>query len=164
MTDLSAYERLGDPDEHRELTKAEHRSQAQLERICAHAKVVADDFPPLTDEQIVKVRLILSEPTHPTTLMRWRLRLYCGHITERTAHASYLTSQQAFGLGTDCPQCPQEQAIIAAEPLGLASDTQPPAQRAPEQPSARPKRPTRAQLEDRIAQLEAENAALRNGQ
>jgi hypothetical protein len=51
--------------------------------------------------------------------MRWRLRLFCGHVVERTAHISYRTAAQAFTGSHACPECRLDPAtILAAKPIG----------------------------------------------
>lgn len=61
-------------------------------------------------------------PTPDHMLMRWRLRLFCGHVIERTAHRDYTTVSRAFSLHT-CPECELDPAtIVAARPLGPVSD------------------------------------------
>ncbi|MER8003369.1 hypothetical protein [Streptomyces sp. NPDC095613] len=61
-----------------------------------------------------------------------------------------------------CPECGQDpSAIVALEPIGLVAE--PPS---PQTPSSPPpsRKPTRAELERRVAALEAENARLRTSQ
>lgn len=38
-------------------------------------------------------------------LMVWRLRLYCGHTIERTAHRTHLTVHAAFSGSVRCTEC-----------------------------------------------------------
>jgi hypothetical protein len=52
--------------------------------------------PPLSPSQIENIREILRNPTPPHELMRWRLRLYCGHVIERRAHYTHKTIHTAF--------------------------------------------------------------------
>lgn len=60
-------------------------------------------------------------------LMRWRLRLFCGHVVERTAHREYTTVERAFTVSPRCPECGLDPAsIVAARPLGLVSEPPPP--------------------------------------
>lgn len=51
--------------------------------------------------------------------MTWRLRLICGHVTQRTAYASYPTIERAFnGSVHECPECGLSPAgIVAGKPL-----------------------------------------------
>ena len=43
--------------------------------------------------------------TPPHDLMRWSLRLYCGHLIERTAHAEHRTVDRAFTGSVRCSEC-----------------------------------------------------------
>lgn len=70
---------------------------------------------------------IASWPRTPDhMLMRWRLRLFCGHMVERTAHRDHTTVERAFTLSR-CGECGLDPAsIVAARPLGLVSEPPPP--------------------------------------
>lgn len=113
--------------------------------------------PPLSPSQIASIARILSRPrTPPHDLMRWQLRWYCGHVTEKTAHYTHKTLHSAFTGSTSCPDCGLDPAtIIDGRAIGLAG----------EPPSARgvrePRKPTRAQLEAKVLELEAEVERLR---
>ena len=86
--------------------------------------------------------------------MRWRLRPYCGHIIERSAHYTHKTLHGAFTGLRSCPDCGLDSAIIIdGEAIGLVE--QPPGPLQPAVPTP-PRKPTRAQLEAKIAELEAE--------
>jgi hypothetical protein len=88
--------------------------------------------------------------------MVWRLRLYCGHTIERSAHRSHTTVQSAFGGSVKCTECGCEAAtLIDARAIGLAAE--------PPHPELAPavRKPPRAALERRIKQLEAEIARLK---
>jgi hypothetical protein len=51
--------------------------------------------------------------------MRWRLRLFCGHVVERHAHHTHTTVHAAFMGATACPECELDPAtIVAADTLG----------------------------------------------
>ncbi len=61
--------------------------------------------------------------TPPHQLMRWRLRLYCGHVVERTAHAENRTVQGAFMGSAECPECGLDPStIVAAKVLSRAAE------------------------------------------
>lgn len=67
----------------------------------------------------VLARFLLRESA-PDQLMRWRLRLFCGHLVEATAHISYESVDRAFHGSHACPECGLDPAVIvAARPLGL---------------------------------------------
>jgi hypothetical protein len=94
-------------------------------------------------------------PTPPHELMVWRLRLYCGHTVERSAHRSHLNVHTAFTGSARCTECGCDPAtVIDARAIGLAA--------APTHPEPVPavRKPTRAALERRIEELEAEVARL----
>lgn len=79
--------------------------------------------PPLSPTRIKNVRRILDTPRQPHELMRWRLRLYCGHIVERSAHASHRTLHAAFTGGAACPECGLDPAtIVDGEAIGLVEE------------------------------------------
>ncbi|WP_396910906.1 hypothetical protein [Mycolicibacterium sp.] len=115
-------------------------------------------MPPLSPGQRAQLGVLLR-PTPPHELMVWRLRLYCGHTVERTAHASHTTVHAAFSGAVRCGQCGCVPAtVIDARAVGLAQT--PPHSPAP---TLAERKPTRRELEKRIQQLEAENARLRGG-
>lgn len=116
--------------------------------------------PPPSPGQIDQLRrLLFSNPTQPHELMRWRLRLYCGHIVEKTAHYTHKTVHAAFTGSTSCAECGLAPAtIVDAEPIGLAGDPPATPRNAPSPPV---RKPTRAQLEARVRDLEAEIEELR---
>lgn len=113
-------------------------------------------WPPLSPTQVERLSNILRHRTPDHELMRWRLRLFCGHVVERTAHHSHKTVQAALS-NQDCPECGLDPAtIIDAEPLGLLGE--PPRRSTVSQSIAKP---TRRQLEARVHDLEAELERLR---
>lgn len=54
-------------------------------------------------------------PTPGHQLMRWQLRLFCGHVVERTAHREHTTVARAF-TSSRCPECGLDPATIVAAP------------------------------------------------
>jgi hypothetical protein len=64
-------------------------------------------MPPLSLSQRREIaRLLSGPPTPPHELMRWRLRLYCGHVVEKAAHYSHKYLHGAFtGSATQCSEC-----------------------------------------------------------
>lgn len=160
--DLTGYEHLGDPDAEHVLERRDHRRQQFFVEMAEAAKRAVAKMPPLKPEQIANLRAIFltTAQQSDTELMRWQLRLYCGDVVERTAHRSYKTVQQAFTGSSRCPKCGLSPAmIIAAKPLGTAGTA--PAITSALRTEDRPRRRTRKELEARIAELEAENKALR---
>ncbi|WP_319446903.1 MULTISPECIES: hypothetical protein [unclassified Mycobacterium] len=113
--------------------------------------------PPMSPAQRERIRALMSHPTAPHDLMIWRLRLYCGHTLDRTAHRSHTTVQSAFTGATRCLECGCDPAtVVDARAIGLAAQPSQPA------PSPVARKPTRAQLLRRIGELEAEVARLRS--
>lgn len=114
--------------------------------------------PPLSPAQRDRLATLLRTPTPDHELMIWRLRLYCGHTVERRAHASHKSVHAAFTGSTECAECGCDPStIIDARAIGLVVSlpgmgTRPTA--------AAVRKPTRAALEKRIAELEAEVATL----
>jgi hypothetical protein len=89
--------------------------------------------------------------------MRWRLRLYCGHVVERTAHVDHRTIHAAFASGIVCPECGLDPAtIVAGRALGAAASPPPPQAAA----GKSPKRARTGSLERRLARAMAEVAGL----
>jgi hypothetical protein len=89
--------------------------------------------------------------------MIWRLRLYCGHTVERTAHRSHLTVHAAFSGSVRCTKCGCDPAtVIDARAIGLAAEPTHP------EPAPTIRKPTRAALQRRIEELEAEVARLQD--
>ena len=100
------------------------------------------------------VRAILARKTPDHQVMRWRFRLYCGHIVIRTRHANMECPTMHGSSSQAYPECGMDPAsIVAYEPIGLVQQPAP--------TSSPPPRPTRRQLEQRVRELESENERLR---
>ena len=146
---------------HRECGGGRHSVSGSLTTHCTKCC----PLPPMSPSQREEVDRILGKRTPPQELMRWRLRLYCGHVVERTAHYTHKTIHNAFIGSTSCPECGLGPAtIVAGEAIGLAAEPN----SAPGQttPSATPKRsgkPTKAELEAKVRELEAEVERLQQG-
>ncbi|WP_377268520.1 hypothetical protein [Peterkaempfera sp. SMS 1(5)a] len=74
--------------------------------------------PPWSDEKFEAIQELLGPPPHPSEFVRWRVRLYCGHIRE----VRRLRSQERPDGGvthqercTECGVAPS--VIVAFEPL-----------------------------------------------
>lgn len=121
---LSGYEHRGDPLAEHILTRAEQKRQEEAERLAEHVRKIVNTAPPLSSEQAATIRRLLSEtPTPPQDLMRWHVRLYCGHVVEMTAHRTHTTISSALVAGSACPTCGLDPAtIVAAVPLGLVCE------------------------------------------
>lgn len=152
MVDLERYEHVGDPDIAVALDRRAQSRQRQSEATREHARREAAKAPPMSAETAEKVARLLSARTPPHQLMRWRLRLYCGHVVERSAHIEHQTVHAAFMGGRACEECGLDPAtIVAARPLGPVG-----------LPGHAPSPGLdRERLERRIAKLEAELGRLR---
>lgn len=119
--------------------------------------------PPLSPRQWEKVRTLLRTPTPPQQLMRWRLRLYCGHVVERRAHSSYKSPAEAFSGSLGCPECGLEPAtIVDGAAIGLVQEpSHALATGASTGRTGKSRKPTRIELETRIRELEQEVERLR---
>ena len=105
---------MGDPDAPYEPTGREIRQQRQSEEIAEYARNIAKEAPPLSAQTAARLAVLLK-PDVNAPLMVWRLRLFCGHLVERTAHASHLTVHAAFtGSIHTCPECGLSPASIVA--------------------------------------------------
>lgn len=117
-------------------------------------------MPPLSPAQREEIARILSRPTRRHELMRWRLRLYCGHVVKRNSHFSHTTLHAAFMGGTPCPECGVDPAtIFDGEAIGLAEqapDASTSARAAPTRRPTRSPKPTRTELEAKVRELGAE--------
>ena len=106
-----------------------------------------------------EVRVLLA-PRPASELMRWKLRLYCGHVIERTAHASHKTVHAAFCGSAKCPECGLDPAaIVAAKPIGLVSDL---ASLSPPKPALPTPAEQRAALQRSIRKAEREAVSGRS--
>lgn len=110
----------------------------------------------LPDGALETIYRVLSEAAtrsekRPWELHRWRLRLYCGHVMERTTHES----NRSYGsYHSACPECGMDPVtIVAARHLGPAAEACEPKPPAPPKPVLTDKQ--------RIALLEAEVDELR---
>jgi hypothetical protein len=139
-----------------EPTKADHRRQAEAEKMREHVERIVADAPPLTAAQTDKIRRIFAVRTPDHDLMRWRLRLYCGHIVETTQHCD----QQRPSAPRACAECGRDPAtVVAYEPLGRVAE--PPGMDRQPTPQVAPRSARRSAERQRIAELEQEVARLR---
>lgn len=123
MVDLTGYEHLGDTDDPAPPTKKQERAQRERLHMREWARKQAATAPPLRPEQVEGLRRILAgvRERQPHELMRWQLKLFCGHVVEKHAHVSHRSASAAFTGSTGCPDCGLAPAtILAARPLGLA--------------------------------------------
>ncbi|MFD7445667.1 hypothetical protein [Streptomyces sp. NPDC059909] len=163
------YRSSGVPLEEYELTRRDHRRQKQSEETSESVRrqVEEDNAKCRADparaerrrqafEDVAKLMQSFKKADHE--IMRWRVRLYCGHIIETEAHYTYTDPFSAGSYSRRCSECGEDrQTIVAFEPIGLRCE--PP--EATEPPPPPPKKPTRADLERRVKTLEKENERLR---
>lgn len=163
------YQSHGEPLETYELTRRDHHAQKQAESIRAHVDKLAREWraEEAADADLRRSRqqnvdrawkMINASPTPGYQIMRWRVRLFCGHIVETSRHCDVDEPRKHGASSMRCPECGLDPAaIVAYAPIGRAA--QPPNMSGA--PAASPRRPTRQQLEKRVKQLEAELAELR---
>lgn len=126
MTDHISH---GTPLESYELTRGDHSWQRFTEQITESvaasqrewaAEEAAD---PVLRERRLRVverawNIMLSNEPEPWELMRWRIRLYCGHITETRQHITF-DSPDHGRKAQDCSECDSKpMGIVAWEPIG----------------------------------------------
>jgi hypothetical protein len=81
-------------------------------------------------------------------------------VVEKQAHHTHTTLHSAFTGSVACPQCGLDPAnIVDGEAIGLSGE--PPSVPTTAPPSA-PRKPSRAELEARVCELEAEVVRLRS--
>ena len=117
VTPLRAnYETLNDPEALYAPTKRDMRRQADAEHIRERAQAIAQEAPPLSPGQVNRIAAILfGSKRDRRDLMTWRLRLICGHVVERTAHAAHTTIAGAFGSSVySCHECGLSPSVIVA--------------------------------------------------
>lgn len=166
------YESHGGPLEDYQLTRSDHRRQKQHEvgSRSIERQVEEDNAKCRADPERAERRrvcfenawkLLQSFKTPDHEIMRWRVRLYCGHIAETRRHSEVTTLTRHSPTSMTCPECGKDPAeIVAFEPIGLVGEPPPSPEPVPA-PVTPPKKPTRAQLERRVAALEEENQRLR---
>lgn len=163
------YQSYGEPLQNYELTRRDHQAQKQAESIRVHVAKLAAEWhaEEAADPELRRARqknidrawdIINTAPTPDYQIMRWRVRLYCGHIVETSRHCDIDEPRKHGSTSMRCPECAMDPAaIVAYTPIGLKA--QPP--NMSRVPAPRASRPTRQQLEKRVAQLEAELAELK---
>jgi hypothetical protein len=120
---IEGYELIPDAGDGWQPSKREIRRQREAEDIRRHARELAAKAPPMSDETRARVAALLSRRTPKHELMRWRLRLFCGHVVTRTAHHGHTTVHGAFTGSTRCTECGLDPAtIVAAEAIGLVEE------------------------------------------
>lgn len=164
------YKSSGVPLEEYALTRRDHRRQKQSEASSewVHRQVDEDNAKCRADparaerrrqafENVAKLMQSFKKADYE--IMRWRVRLYCGHIIETEAHYTYTDPVSAGAHSKRCPECGKDGlTIVAFEPIGLCGEAPEPPEPTPPPPA---KEPSRAELERRVTVLERENERLR---
>ncbi|WP_157877229.1 hypothetical protein [Streptomyces odonnellii] len=165
------YRSSGVPLEDYKLNRRDHRRQKQSEESSERVRqqVAEDNAKCRADPAMAERRrqafenaakLMQSFKKEDYEIMRWRVRLYCGHIIETEAHYTYTDPVDAGGYSKRCSECGKDGlTIVAFEPIGLRGE--PPKPTVPPTPPPA-KKPTRAELERRVKALEEENERLRS--
>ena len=92
-------------------------------------------------------------------IMRWRVRLYCGHTMEMEAHYTYADPLSVGSYGRRCSECGRDrQTIVAFKPIGLRDESP---EKAGPPPPPPPQKPSQADLEQRVKTLGKKNERLR---
>lgn len=115
---------------------------------------------PMSRGQLEALGKLVGKKTPDHDLMRWQVRLYCGHKVERVAHRSHKTVHSALGVGRACPTCGLDPAVpVDARALGLIA----PRAEAPvvtKRTASQPKPGTKAHLAAELAEERRKTAAL----
>jgi hypothetical protein len=119
------YQPIGDVDaEWHGPSKAELRHQRESDAM--RQAMAATPLSQPSPATLAKVATILQAATAhpPLEVMRWRIRLICGHLIEVTAHPEHRTLHEVFtGQPHDCPKCGQtDRVAVAARPLGIEAN------------------------------------------
>jgi hypothetical protein len=168
MAELT-YTSHGVPLEDYQLTRRDHHDQQTAEQIreavereAAMWRAEEEADPSLRERRAETVHraleIIASCPPADHEIMRWRVRLYCGHMTETRRHHTVTEPMMHGSSSMRCPECGMDPALIAAyAPIGLLAEPPTTHHALPPQP----KRLSRWQLEQRVAELEAEVRRLK---
>ena len=162
------YRSHGVPLEEYELTRKDDRDQKTAVDIHAHVKKLVAEWtaeeaadPGLKEARQQNVNraweMLRALRTPDSQIVRWRIRLYCGHIAETQRHCE-VEQPKAYGASSmRCPDCGMDPALIVAyEPMGpLAPPEGAFAGRQPLEPKSR------KALERRLAKIEHEAAQIR---
>jgi hypothetical protein len=160
MQCVTEYKSHGVPLEQYELTTQDRRAQRRHEALREWARNEVAKLPRWSDEHFAEIQQIVRiahrRPAPPQ--MRWRVRLFCGHIVElsRAATSEIPTRDTSEH---ECSSCDgSTQVIVAYEPISPEAATRTLRGGRPTkltQPTATTPRRSRTK-----AELEVENAAL----
>ncbi|MFB4193960.1 hypothetical protein [Streptomyces carpaticus] len=167
------YRSTGVPLEEYQLTRSDHHRQKESEESRKGARRQADEDnarcradPAMAErrrqafEEVANLLQSFKKQDHE--IVRWRVRLYCGHIIEAEAHYTYSDPVSAGAYSKRCPECVKDGlTIVAFEPIGLRAEPPGPKEAIPPPPPPPLKKPTRAELAARVTALKKENERLR---
>jgi hypothetical protein len=164
------YSSHGVPLEDYQLTRRDHQDQRTadqireaVERETAKWRAEEETEPELREGRIEAVRRALEvvarfQPAD-REIMRWRVRLYCGHTVETRRHCTIQEPRMHGSSSQRCPECGKDPAyIVAYEPIATLDESLAP----PKAQLSMSARPSRAQLERRVAELETEVSRLKS--
>jgi hypothetical protein len=120
------YRSHGVPLEAYRLTGADHRAQRDLEEMWKSLKIQVAKFPTrISDAKARRLASLLGRDGPAPRDVRWRVRLYCGHIIEVTRNAGDAAPNESVCRFERCASCAErEQMIVAYEPMGLVPGRQ----------------------------------------
>lgn len=154
-----AYESHGLPLDEYQLSRADHRRQSEGDEIAAWVERQVAKAPPWSEEQYQRVQAMLASHTAPPSweYMRWRVRLYCGHIQEIERHCRDARPDRGT-QDARCSECGKNPSVIVAfEVIGAVAEPPQAPRTKPQNTASRRGRTSRRTKAD----LEAENSALR---
>jgi len=119
MQCVTDYISHGVPLEQYELTRKDRRTQRDLEERRKWVEIQFAKFSTtISPENAVRLAELfqLDEPAPPK--VRWRVRLFCGRITEVIRCAGSEPPNSGCQAYERCGECDSDQVIVAYEPLG----------------------------------------------
>ncbi len=129
LSPLASYHRRGVPLEAYELTRTDHRYQRSAEASRDYLREQMKEFraeeaadPELRERRTTSVlnawKMLASTTTHDCEIMRWRVRLYCGHVVTTSRHCTIEDPTQHGASSMRCPECGKDPACIWPVPGG----------------------------------------------
>lgn len=121
MQCMADYISHGVPLEEYELTRTDRRAQRDLEEMRKHVKIqVAKFSKTISPEAAVRLAELFQTDKPAPPKVRWRVRLFCGRITEVTRYAGSEAPNSGCQSYERCSECGGDQVIVAYEALGPA--------------------------------------------
>ncbi|MFG2476592.1 hypothetical protein [Streptomyces fagopyri] len=108
----------GVPLEEYQLTRADHRRQEEAVAIMEWVRRQVANAPRWSDEKFRAMQELLGPPSRPSEFVRWRVRLYCGHMHEVRRSRSQERPDGGITDHERCTECGLDPSVILAfEPL-----------------------------------------------